>query len=254
MRKTEEASTGRLDVVVSVSQGRTSLRLLEYRYVFDQATRLLAVTADYRKLAELDRGQLGGLDPKLLIFSILVDRRSSPTFYMSSPAFLTSSFQRSLPATARHRAWMKFSATAIQKFAESALGPAQGAVAALAHGPISPLIVLRALSTTSPSVHSGGEVDGAKTTRFATTADMTRSGALVAGLSDLAEAASARWNADAWVDRHLLIRQTQFTSPPIASQGNATIALTCHAQALDTPVDIKDPAASIVFDATALSP
>ena len=82
---------------------------------------------------------------------------------------------------------------------------------------------------------------------------MIRAGALGQTVLNFAKAAGARWTAVAWVDSNSLIRQVQFTSPPIAQAGNASFILTCQTAAIGSSITIRDPPRTKVIRAKHLA-
>jgi hypothetical protein len=251
IRTTEQERSGRLTATLSASQGGQSVALVVYRYAFDQPHRLLAVTVDYSKLVALDPSLAAGIKPSDMIFHVIVDGRHH-TIYLGSPGFLTRKFQSQLPVKARHREWMKFGAGTLGNVPGLPKGAAQRLLGALTSGPASPLLALQALSTSPSSTKPGVFLGGVATTRYSTTADMAHAGALGQTVLNLAQAAGSEWAALVWVDGSSLIRQVQFTSPPVAQAGNARFIFTCQTQALGSSITIKDPPANEVIPSNAL--
>jgi hypothetical protein len=82
---------------------------------------------------------------------------------------------------------------------------------------------------------------------------MMRAGALGRAVLKLFQVTHSQWTALVWVDDNSLIREVQFTSPPIARAGGANIILTCNTQALGSSIKVKDPPANQVIPSTALT-
>lgn len=251
IQKSERVTSGQLNVTFSASQGGQSVALIVDRYAFDRTHGWLSVTADYRGLVAVDPALAAGLKPADFVFHVIVDRRHH-AIYLGWAAFLAPQVQRRLPAALRHREWIKFDAETLRNVPGLPKGLARALLGALTSGPTSPLLALQALSTSPSSTQGSVPIGTVSTTRFSTTADMSRAGALGKTVLSLAQAAGPQWQAVVWVDSQSMIRQVQFTSPPIANAANASLVLTCRTQSLGLPIKTNDPTPGQVIPITAL--
>ena len=250
---TEQIATGRVTETLSASQGGRSLSLLSYRYTFDTPYKLLAATVDYRNIVANQPAALKVAKLSDWVFQFVIDSRHTTILYWGWPAFLTSQFQKQLPADARGKGWMRMDVAALLKTQGGQLGSlVRSQLTAALPGVGSPLLVLDAVSTQAASRDGTEPLAGTATTRFRTTADMTRANSLGQLVAKLAQVAGSRWQAEVWVDDSSLVRRVRFTSPPVPSQGNATYVITYDTTGLGAPVTIQVPPATNVFDIAAL--
>jgi hypothetical protein len=251
--KTEQIATGRVTETLSASQGGQSLSLLSYRYTFDNPEKLLSATVDYRNIVANQPAALKVAKLSDWVFQFVIDSRRPTVFYWRWPAFLTPQFQKQIPVKARGKEWMRLDVAALLRTKGGQLESfVRSQLTAVLPGLGSPLRVLDAVSTQAARIDGSERLAGTSTTRFRTTADMTRANSLGQLVAKLAQLAGSTWQAEVWVDDSSLVRRVRFTSPPVRSQGNATYAITYDPSGLGAPVTIQVPPATNVFDIAAL--
>lgn len=251
--KTEQIATGRVTETLSASQGGHSLSLLSYRYTFDNPAKLLTATVDYRNIVANQPAALKVAKLSDWVFQVVVDSRRTTVLYWEWLAFLTPQFQKQIPVKARGRKWMRLDVAALLKTRGGQLGSlVRSQLSAALPGAGSPLRILDAVSTQAARSDGSERLVGTSTTRFRTTADMTRANSFGPLVAKLAQVAGSTWRTEVWVDDSSLVRRVRFTSPPVPSQGNATYAITYDTSGLGDPVTIQAPSATNVFDIAAL--
>jgi hypothetical protein len=110
-------------VTVSADQGGKSMALIVYRYAFDTSRKLLDVAIDYRNIVAHEPSALQVAPLADWVFHIVLNSSRSTVMYWGWPAFLEPAFQSHLPASARHREWMRLDLATLLQTSGGQIGP-----------------------------------------------------------------------------------------------------------------------------------
>jgi hypothetical protein len=252
----EAARTGVVTTNLAFAGEGLSVPPIVYVTRFDNIHRRIETTMDLRRFIRLYNQTIPPASrvgkPDDWRFDIIADSSHRLVMYISSPLFEEATFQAKLPASIRHKRWIKLNLSQVLT-SGSRLGPTLSTqLLAYLPGFGSPLDYFRALSKHG-SVRKVERVDGVETRSYAEIVNLRPYvGELPQFLRKVVVRSSPAMDALVWVDRASIVRRIRLTSRPIRGGGGVVMIDTTDLSDLGAKIAINLPPAQQVFGAAAL--